>query len=179
MNTTIVNVKPGTGRVAVTRDHYPTPPDVAEDMLDLVGPFGGFPRGGRVLEPSAGAGALVRAVLDAIETDGGPLDVTVDAVEASPELCHDLRTTFGGEPVTVHCADFLTFFPPGTSTPYALIVMNPPFNAPTRDAYIRHIWRAWSMLADDGLLVAVTPASWGWRSGKANTPADEWCARVG
>lgn len=103
--------------------------------------------GHRVLEPSAGTGALLGAM-------GGqmfghnPERGAVVAIEINQGLADQLTQNF---PLTsVHCADFLECN--GDLGAFDRIVMNPPF---ANAADIKHIEHARKMLAPGGRLVAI------------------------
>lgn len=122
---------------------FPTPVDVAERMADLAE----IEPGHRVLEPSAGTGALLGAM-------GGrmfghnPERGEVVAVELVGSLASRLAASF---PLTqVLARDFLTCN--GDLGKFDRILMNPPFE---RGSDIRHILHARHMLAPGGRLVAI------------------------
>jgi len=121
---------------------FPTPANVAKQLIDLAD----IQPGDRVLEPSAGTGAIL-AELTQTTDKGGPVPV---AIEINPSLVQMLRQRF--PLVSVQCADFLSWEP---DEPFTVIVMNPPF-AGASD--IRHIQHARKMLAPGGKLVAVCAA---------------------
>jgi hypothetical protein len=178
-------------------DFYGTPAGVAEELLDLAD-LDALPIGARILEPSAGLGALVDAILARMGTH--IVGRTLDVVEHNASFCEHLRAKYAGLggrlveesreryggvdeayiaaraaeceafAVNVIEADFLKYT---ADQPYQLIVMNPPFNADGQDnVYIQHIMHAWGMLADDGLLVAVTPT--GWQFGEVSRESRFW-----
>lgn len=119
---------------------FPTPRDLAQRMADLAE----LKPGMRVLEPSAGTGALIGAMGGRIWPGG-----TLHAVEHNQTLAGRLQAEF---PLTmVHCADFLGFAA-SAFEPFDRIIMNPPF---ANGADIRHILHARSMLAEDGVLIAL------------------------
>lgn len=97
--------------------------------------------GNRVLEPSAGTGAILRAVLAAVPS------VRCECVEMNAALAQHLKDTFPEVPVT--CADFLSCAPQAV---YDRILMNPPFR---HCEDLKHIRHALKMLAPGGNLVAV------------------------
>jgi len=97
--------------------------------------------GCRVLEPSAGTGAIVRAVLATVP------GVICQCVEMNAALVKHLSATFPELAVT--CADFLSCAPQAV---YDRIIMNPPFS---HGEDIKHIRHALKMLAPGGNLVAV------------------------
>ncbi|EFA4225816.1 DUF3560 domain-containing protein [Escherichia coli O11:H15] len=94
-----------------------------------------------ILEPSAGTGAILRAIRD---TAPGAM---CDAVEINSGLVRYLRDNFNG--VRVQCGDFMEWQPVQY---YSRIIMNPPFS---HGQDIRHILRAFSLLRPGGVLVAV------------------------
>ena len=106
-------------------DFYPTPPEVAAEMLDCIDL-----RGKTVLEPSAGSGNLVRECLDR-----GAAEVLW--CEKEPQLRSILSDIHGA---TMHqsCPDFLQVQAEAVSHIDA-IVMNPPFSAD--EAHILHAWQ--------------------------------------
>lgn len=105
-------------------DHYPTPPEVAAEMLDPLDL-----RGRTVLEPSAGSGNLVRECLAR-----GAAEVLW--CEKEPQL-RDMLTSVPSATPAHSYADFLQVHPADVSH-IDLIVMNPPFSAD--EAHILHAW---------------------------------------
>lgn len=127
---------------AVAKDlaFYPTPAATVEELLsDLT-----IKAGIRVLEPSAGIGAIVRPVLK--------MGATVDAIEIHPDRAAALRG-MAHPALKVHCANFLKVTP---APVYDLILMNPPFSA---THFMDHVKHAWEFLAPGGELRAILPAS--------------------
>jgi hypothetical protein len=105
-------------------DFYPTPPEVAAEMLDPLDL-----RGKTVLEPSAGSGNLVRECLER-----GAAEVLW--CEAEPHL-RDMLTSIRNATPAHQFGDFLQVHPADVSH-IDLIVMNPPFSAD--EAHILHAW---------------------------------------
>lgn len=129
------------GMVEVPKDEFnffPSPPAVVERLMDLAD----IERGMRVLEPSAGKGAIAYACAD--------LGATVDCYE----LMDANFVALAGDPTLgpVTKADFLTIEP---SPIYDRVVMNPPF---LKQSDIKHVLHAHKFLKSDGLLVAVMSA---------------------
>lgn len=114
---------------------FPTPTEVAERMVRLLD----IDAGHSVLEPSAGTGNLLRA-LPNLRPDG-----YVTAVEIQPQLCAVLNP-LADEIINT---DFLEWEP---GTLFDRILMNPPFD---HGIDIKHIKKALTLLADDGILVAL------------------------
>lgn len=115
---------------------YPTPHDLAARMVDILDPDAGH----RILEPSAGTGAL----LSALETCGLEYDVT--AIEINYDLMKHLRLHFDCK---LERADFLQIEP---IPEFDRIIMNPPFND---GADYQHILHALKFLKPGGRLVAI------------------------
>ncbi len=122
-------------KVVSASNLFPTPPEVALRLVSLaqIGP------GMSVLEPSAGTGALARAIQEAHE------DADITAIEINPQLAQGLA----GMVQKCRCADFLALDDLGE---FDRIVMNPPFD---HGADLDHIAHAFSHLAPGGRLVAV------------------------
>lgn len=118
---------------------FPTPPKIAEKMVELAEVEPGL----CVLEPSAGTGNLIKAVLDKVDTE-------VLAYEINNSLCSELSKKFPGYKAQVRCRDFLevTDF----MGEYPRIIMNPPFE---NGVDIKHINHARKFLAPGGRLVAL------------------------
>ncbi len=114
---------------------FPTPPDLARRIVDLAD----IRSGHLVLEPSAGTGAIIRA----IPTFG----IHLTAVEINHSLAGALDR---GVAHKVICADFLTCN--GNLGTFDRIVMNPPF---VNAADVQHILHARKFLKPGGRLVAI------------------------
>jgi phospholipid N-methyltransferase len=126
-------------QVAVAPQLFPTPPALAKRMVELADLRPGL----CVLEPSAGTGNIVRAVLDAVDTE-------VLAYEINRDLCSLLERTFPSWKLQARCKDFLevTDF----MGQYERILMNPPFH---NGADVVHILYALKFLRPGGVLVAL------------------------
>ncbi|WP_306211088.1 methyltransferase [Actinoplanes sp. RD1] len=132
-----------------------TPDDLADDLCAYPNSdLAELPAGSAVLEPSAGIGSLVAAMLRA----NPHLDVA--AVEPHPSrasVCAALDPA-----ITVHAETFEAFAARTTATGlrYAAIVMNPPFAVPhDKSIWVEHLRLAWHLLAPGARLVCVVPAS--------------------
>ncbi|MGF6884980.1 hypothetical protein ABIA39_003445 [Nocardia sp. GAS34] len=110
--------------------------------------------GAEVLEPSAGEGALVRAILHA-----NP-DVHVTAVESNPERAAKI----GSDPrVSVVVSSFEQFAATAPGS-FAAVVMNPPFALPHQPTvWMDHLYTAWDLLIPGGQLLAIAPGAYTWR----------------
>lgn len=143
-----------------------TPPWLAKRLVAWCG----SPPVSRVLEPSAGGGALVDAVRDRWAF------AVVDAYETDSRWASVLRArpdTWRCAPpaVVVHERDFLAS--PVPSEPYDLAAMNPPFEGGQDIAFLRHAMRCsrrvvmicrLAFVANQGTRRAVTEAGWSWVS---------------
>lgn len=132
--------QPIRGELARSLQFYPTPVAAAVRLVDSY-----VPAGLRVLEPSAGVGAIVKALV------AEQPDVRVTAVEVDVERAARIPS-FGGR-VTVLAANFLRLPPDPT---YDMILMNPPFYGTHWMDHVRH---AFEFLAPGGVLRTILPAS--------------------
>lgn len=133
-----------------TMEQFFTPEAVAERMADMAG----IRSGSRVLEPSAGAGALVRAAL--------ARGADVDAVELDDKLWANLALIGTNQRFRAFHADFLKWTPlpliPGNDPViYDFVMMNPPFS---RGQDMHHVLRAFEILRPGGTLVAIMSPHW-------------------
>lgn len=137
------------GRVEVPRDEFnffPSPPPVVARLVALAAVRPGM----RLLEPSAGRGAIAFACAAA----GAEVDCC--------ELMESNYAVLSGSAQlgTVRCVDFLSLAPEAV---YDRVVMNPPFMG---QADIKHVLHALRFLKPGGLLVSVMSASVGFRENK-------------
>ncbi len=132
------SLKTGVQVVAVNQ-LFPTPMETARYMCELADLQPGI----CVLEPSAGTGNIVQAILDSVDTE-------VMAYEINPALCAGLEKKFPSYKLQVRQRDFLevTDF----QGCYEKVIMNPPFE---NGADIKHIMHALTFLKPGGRLVAI------------------------
>lgn len=125
-----------------TLEQFFTPIALARRMTDILG----LPARGirHVLEPSAGAGALVQAVME-----HGIDHIT--AVEIDPALCEAISGVIHHHGNALFRADFMTW-EPVSPIPIDAVIMNPPFSL---NQDIRHVRRAFDFLRPGGKLVAI------------------------
>lgn len=133
-----------TGEVTLIRTiqqdfgYFPTPPAVVARLMELAEVEPGM----LVLEPSAGQGAIARALFDA----GAVVDC-VELLQANFDVLAK-QAPYNA----VRQGDFLTITP---EPDYDRVVMNPPF---ARQADIHHVNHALLFLKLEGLLVSVMSA---------------------
>lgn len=121
----------------------------------------------RVLEPSAGRGALITAFRSVYGEDICP-----DYCELMPENRRELAEKFGD------CQDvgddFLTA--KGLTGQYDRIIANPPF---TKNQDIRHIRRMYDCLNETGRMVSLCSSHFRFASDKESVDFRDWLVRVG
>ncbi len=136
-------------QIVVADQLFPTPPEIAARMVEVAGLMAGC----RILEPSAGTGNIIRAI---INNATGFDTCRIVAVEINPSLVgrlKEMRNKFlyaNESNFEIHLADFLTCN--GSLGFFDRILLNPPYHNATD---IRHILHAQSMLKLEGRLVAL------------------------
>lgn len=132
--------------------YFPTPEEVAIDLLNTM--LGIMHEPIDILEPSAGRGALIKALEDfGYEHDGG-----VDFCEINPVWRREL-VDMGHNPVGT---DFIEYAKT-TTRRYDLIVANPPFSKKQDAKHILHMFR---LLKPNGVLVSMASSAVKFRSDK-------------
>ena len=119
---------------------FPTPAEVARRMVEIAD----IQPGECVLEPSAGTGNLVQAVIDS------GVDTEILAYEVNQALVSKLARKWPSYKVQARQADFLEVT--DHQGCYPKILMNPPF---INGSDIKHIEHARTFLAPGGVLVAI------------------------
>ncbi len=137
---------------------FPTPTALAAQVVERAN----IRHGARVLEPSAGAGAIAQAVR-ARYADTVTLHVA--------EINYSLRDRLQSQGYTVAGDNCLTL----TGT-YDAIVMNPPFEH-GKDA--QHVRAMYNLLAEGGRLVAITGAGIFSRTDRHSTEFRAWLESIG
>jgi hypothetical protein len=123
---------------------FPTPAPIVADMVRISGiAFSGW----RILEPSAGTGAIADAIRAA-------------APDAQIDVCEVLdlnRALLEGKGYSIVAEDFLDWKP---GPIYDAVLMNPPFSVEKdKAAWLTHLMHAWSLLKNGGKLVCIAPAN--------------------
>lgn len=157
------------GEVATAKDlgFFATPFPLAAQLIDLAD----VQPGDRVLEPSAGDGAIVRVLLSVV-------DVQVVAVEIDPGRAAQLArlaTTDQERSRLTHVeGDFLSH---RLRHGFDRVVMNPPF---TKDGLeMEHVQCAYNLLFSGGRLVSVLPSGITSREDKKRTAFRAWVKDLG
>jgi len=140
---------------------YFTPPDVAREMIKKVGLEGDKRDNLKILEPTAGNGALIEPLLERMGE--GKQFYLIDAVEFKQENREILKEyTKTDNFRLMNEGNFLKFVPPKK---YDYVLMNPPFHLRRTNfpnLFKRDVWdvdfvkRAFGMLDVGGRLIALT-----------------------
>lgn len=131
-------LKGGGVQIAAVPQLFETPDALAARMVDLAE----IEPGQSILEPSAGRGAILRAILNNIA-----VGVDISAIEINAQLVQYLKSTFAN--INIAQGDFLSTC---TAHKFDRIIMNPPFGG-AQD--IKHIQHAATLLKPNGRLVAL------------------------
>lgn len=140
---------------------FETPSDVADWLVMLAG---GIHEHDKVLEPSAGRGALVRAIHRSCP------DAVVDCYEMMPEN-KELLLRLGG--INIIGDDFTKST---IGKKYTKIIANPPFSG---NQDIRHVRMMYDMLEQGGTLASITSAHWEFAEEKTCRDFRKWLEDVG
>ncbi len=141
---------------------FETPPEIATAVVQAAGIRPGY----RVLEPSAGRGALLRALAMHIPTK----KIKLTAIELLDDNYQILVADGWGNHVVK--MDFLLY----TGGPFDVVIMNPPFG---KQADIHHVLHAYELLAPGGRLVAIMGAGMRFRKNKKTNALRELIAECG
>lgn len=139
---------------------FGTPAVIADELcvyLDI-------DKGDKVLEPSAGQGALIAAVHEYEP------DIIVDCFELMPSNREVLKQLPN---VNILGNDFIEAENIGQ---YDKIIMNPPFN---KNQDIDHFRKAYDHLADGGTLVAILSMHWTFAQEKKCVAFRQWLEEIG
>lgn len=126
--------------------YFPTPAGLADHLVAIAAPVAGE----RILEPSAGQGAIV----DAIRRRLGPA-AAVDCFELMPVNREILRGVQGAR---ILGEDFLQ-----ASGSWDCIIANPPF---AKNQDVDHVLKMWEVLAPGGRIVTIMSPHWTFAQGR-------------
>jgi 16S rRNA G1207 methylase RsmC len=136
--------------------YFPTPKGLAEMMVEIAD----IEPGMRILEPSAGSGAIADTILES--------NASLDVIEVNPRL-RELLTLKGYNVTGSDClADMHGI--------YDRILMNPPFEA---GCDMLHVRACYGHLAADGVLVAILSPHFEFASDRKSQDFRQWLEEVG
>jgi predicted RNA methylase len=137
---------------------FDTPAELAAEVVRLAGVQAGH----SVLEPSAGLGNLIKALLSAKLEGDGMLSVTAVELDASRAMriagLLDVVKTPTNWQLTTSTGDFLK---KSFAEKFDRVIMNPPF---AKQADVEHVTKAWELLKPGGVLVAIMSPGWTFRT---------------
>ena len=139
---------------------FHTPVAAADALVEFAG-IDFLPAGARVLEPSAGDGALVLGVFRADAPEGQPFVVAVEPDDARYAKLRERMAVneWPGEAYHMTLEEFSRHMDYTTLASFDAVVMNPPFTLPGNPtAWMDHVLTAWAMLKPGGTLAAIVPA---------------------
>ena len=156
---------------------FETPPELADRLVELAlekhtviasntwdSAFGVQ----KILEPSAGQGAIIEAIRRKIGI------CTVYAYELMDTNREILKDKFGGKYFLLSSEkDFLQS---KDSIYFNWIIANPPFS---KNQDIDHVYKMYSILKDNGVMVSITSKHWEMSSNKKETEFRDWLDKVG
>lgn len=151
------------GRCDLAQDFqfFETPPEVADMLISIAGSISPEMK---ILEPSAGRGAIINAIHRACP------DVVVDCFELMPENRQMLASM---DNINLIGEDFYTA---GISEQYDMILANPPFS---RNQDIRHVLKMYDALAPGGRLVTVMGTHWEMGQESVCREFRDWITEIG
>ena len=153
-------------KVRVKQEFF-TPIQFVNELINLSGfEFTKKDKIYNILEPTAGWGNIIKGLLKVIKRK--KLNCDIDVVEIQEDNRKSLQEISNIIPHMIHLQkepDFLKFL---SSKKYDFIFMNPPFHLKStnnkqyvKDVYSYHfVMRAFAMLDNDGILVAITGREW-------------------
>lgn len=145
-------------------EFFATPPELARRIVQMAGVT---PKD-CILEPSAGAGAIMAAIEDA---RGRDCPVAAWAYEIIPEFANKLQERFPAWMVIQ--GNFLEEKADYSGQMFDKIIMNPPFS---KGQDIKHVRRAWDRLKPGGVLVAIMSPGWTFNENSRSTEFREFVA---
>ncbi len=152
---------------------YATPDELADELVE----FAEIKDGMTILEPSAGQGAVIKAVYRAFpRTMKGGNDnsiVTVDYCELMEDNQNILSKEIDGGRTSFIGADFLKL--KNSTKKYDRIIANPPFN---KNQDITHIREMYNHLKKGGRLVSIASIHWKLSKNKTETEFKNWLKKV-
>ncbi len=138
---------------------FPTPEKIADKMVQYLR----LEDYHSILEPSAGRGALIKAVHKVVP------DVQVRAIELDETNCKYLESYSGN--ISLDCGSFFDY----DIYDIDRIIANPPF---TKNQDIEHIKEMYECLKDGGEMVSLSSTSWQKGSQKKQVEFQKWIEKL-
>jgi hypothetical protein len=138
--------------------YFATPDTLADEVVRGDAGLVDAPAGFRVLEPSAGDGALIRAIRRA--------SPAADIVAIEPNRERADRCLIGAGHIAILHSTLEESVQHGVDglAPFDAVVMNPPFALPgAATAWIDHVDLAWSLVRPGGRLASIVPNGFTYR----------------
>jgi predicted RNA methylase len=159
-----------TGEVTLPKNDlafFPTSPELARQLVVMAG----VKKGWKVLEPSAGTGRIVDAILAA---GGLPFAVERDIGMRTKLALRDPPIMVIGATISGPAVDFMDLDPRVAMNSYDAVVMNPPFKKSGKGDHLDHVRHAFNFLKPKGVLVSVLPVSIEFREDKRYREFRDW-----
>jgi predicted RNA methylase len=158
-----------TGEVTLPKNDlafFPTSPDLARQLVTMAG----VKKGQIALEPSAGTGRIVDALIAA-----GAKVLAVERDLTMRKALLKRESSIAEHPLTVASTDqdFMRYAPPAGFF-FDAVVMNPPFKKCGDGDHLDHVQHAFKMLKPKGVLVSVLPVSIEFREDKRYRAFRDW-----
>ena len=159
----------GGKKVNLKKDYqfFPTPPELARHLVTLAQLSECCIWTDTVLEPSAGQGAIVDAIIEVDDL------ILVDVYEIMPSNIGVLSEKYKNSEINFIGEDFLEA---SQERKYSRIIANPPF---TKNQDIDHVRKMYDVLAPGGRIVTVTSKHWQLSGNKKETEFRDWLNRLG
>ncbi|ONH62310.1 hypothetical protein CcI49_02730 [Frankia sp. CcI49] len=155
--------------------YFATPDALAQLVVEAYTDIPDLSPFARVLEPSAGDGALVRAIRR--------VNPVVEVVAVEPNAERAARIDDGSGLVNVQAdrfEDVALRHLQAEARPFDAVVMNPPFTLPgAASAWIDHIELAWPLLWPGRSLTAIVPAGFTYRTDRRHRSLRERVEQYG
>lgn len=143
---------------------FPTPVKIVKKLLEIAN----IQSGDKVLEPSAGQGAIINEVIKkGIKRDRVHY---LEFMSQNRQKLKDIEATDIGEQFE---NDFLKM---KASQYYDVVIANPPF---TKDQDIDHVKHMWEMINDKGIVVSIMSQSWLKGRKKKQVEFRKWLKELG
>lgn len=159
----------GGKKVNLKKDYqfFPTPPDLARHLVTLaqLSEFSFWDDS--ILEPSAGQGAIVDAILEINNL------IPIDVYEIMPSNIGVLSEKYKNSRISFVGEDFLEA---SQERKYSRIIANPPF---TKNQDVDHVRKMYDVLAPGGRIVTITSKHWKVLENKKETEFRHWIKSIG